>query len=33
MQEIIFGILIGVCITNIAWGIVLYIQNKSNSEK
>ena len=32
MQEMIFGILIGICITNIAWGIAFYIRNKSNSE-
>lgn len=33
MQEMIFGILIGICITNIVWGTVFYIRNKSNSEK
>ena len=33
MQEMIFGILIGICVTNIAWRTVFYIRNKNNSEK
>ena len=30
MKELIFGILIGVCITNFIWGIVFCFQHKKN---
>ena len=32
MKTLIFGFLLGVCITNFAWGIAIYSRNKARNK-